>query len=197
MNQCLPSSPRRLRRRLAGKCHAFYTGILCMAAALLMLPLGLSQNTDAGETVKSSVIAFLIGLVITLAFSFRPVRALSTVRRLRKYGELELALADLGRPDVFPMPTSDPDCHNYLGQKFIFVFSTGRIIRYYQISSLELCRVEHRLQFNVTDSLGKTYSLAETNRTGVKDIARCAEELRRRYPGWPGLSRSDEEAINI
>lgn len=187
---------------LAGRNYAFWTAAVLILVGPMLLISYLQDGKDAGESLQAGIVATGLGVAMTLLFSFRPLRAWKTVRRLRRTGELENALADLNSDRVYFIPFTTPDPNsvaqcNVLGERYIFLFSSGRVIRYYQIRALAVSRVENRLQLNITDRFGKSFSLIETDGSNISLIARCVGELRSRYPGLPDLSRSDELIINI
>ncbi len=182
---------------LRGKNYIRLTAVIILAA----FPLWVYLNRGSEEFAQQILVWLFIGLFFLILSDIRAGRARRTIRKLRRYGELGMALADLNGEDVYRIPrpsySSEQIADNVLGEKFIFLFSCGRIIRYYQIKRLLIWRGANKLQLIISDATGKTYPLAELSPKGEAGLTVCLHQLRTRYPGCPVCEKSDREIFTL
>jgi len=180
-----PITLRKMKRLLKGRNYLDIVTALAVIAFILWVIL----SGNISKLDPEQLLWLPVGVLILLLTEITVGRARRTIRRLRKWGELEAALADLNGSDVHRIPyipeQSMQIAENVLGEKYIFLFSCGRIIHYYEIKDISTYTLKKKLQVEITDTNGKEYTLLDLPLYRQKDFDECLRQLRARYPGCP------------
>ncbi len=181
-----PVTLRKMKRMLKGRNYLDIVTALAVIALILWVIL----SGSISKLDLEQLLWLPVGVIILLLTEINAGRARRTIRKLRKYGELEEALADLNGGDVHRIPYicehSMQIAENVLGEKFVFLFSCGRIIHYYEIKAVSVfCTKKKQLQVEITDADGKEHTLLDLPSYRQKDYDECLRQLKARYPGCP------------
>lgn len=192
------TTERELYKALRGSHATLWSFIAAAVGLAVLFPLAASNYEPDNPEVKNM---YIIGALTLLLFIFLAVfegrrtrRARAVIRHLKKYGELEEALADLAGEDVylFEKPYSKRTYlqRTALGRRFMFLFEEGVILHYYQLSSLHLNRDADRMMLRAVTTTGKTLTVMYVPVGEDAGTEECVGQLRRRYPGCPEVSRA-------
>ena len=199
------TSEKQLRRALCGSRTTSCAFLLLLVALLCFTPGYLYESRNNSE-FPGMVIVFVAVIAITaflLHFQNTRIRAArASLKQLKKYGELEEALADLAADDNHVYETFYPNSkehieHAVLTKRFLFMFSRGIVMPYYQIASLHVSAENGKLTLRMTDTCAKKHEVISGEGSSAGDIRLFIRELGRRYPGCPpvgnaGLLGNDE-----
>lgn len=177
---------RRLKRMLKGRDYLTLAAVIAILAYVVFV---FFHYSSVGFDPKIMIYYPAVGLTILLFIEIKAGRARRTIRRLSRDGTLEEALRDLNGGDVHRIPyipeSSLQIAENVLGREFIFFFSSGRIIRYTQISSVSVYTEKEKTELYITDTTGKTSSLFDLPVCRKRDIEEALRQLMERYPDCP------------
>ena len=188
------STPRQLRRALTGSNSLYSFGVFLVsgypviAAAMIML----FPGVPAASGLKAAIFfAYVFGLCVIIVLGRRRRASREDFRHLKKSGAIEDAIADLNSPDAFVIReaiarSEEKHLDNVLGSRFLFAFTAGRILHYYQISKLTVdTDLSGGIILSVTDAKGKSFPVVRRKAENDSDIADAVSHIQKHYPGCP------------
>jgi|GEM_PF-4843374 len=190
----------QLKRMLRGTNYIRITAYILMAAFPVWTYMVLAGEKPHDQPAAAILIWLFIILFSLFISGFRIRRAKGTIRQLRSWDELENVLAEING-DTYLIPhyphISEPSKGNLLGNRFIFVFTDGRIIRYYQIAAVSVYRGSDQHQLIISDTTGRRFPLVETLPEDGKIIDDCLEQIHLKYLGCPQTLHASETCTCI
>ncbi len=192
------TNEKELCRALRGSQGTLWSFIIAAVVLVVLFLLAIpGSEPDNPETKNMYIVAaitLLIFIILAIFEGHRTRRARTVIRHLKKYGELEEALADLAGEDVWllekPYSKRTYLQRTALGRRFMFLFEEGMILHYYQLSSLRLSREADRMTLQAVTTTGKTLTVMYAPVGEDTETDECVSQLRSRYPGCPEVSRA-------
>ena len=194
------TTARQLKRALTGKNALYSFGVFLVtlypigAAALIAL---FPDEPSTAGLKRATLFALVFGICIIAVLGKRRRTARASMRHLKAYGGVDEAIADLGSPNALVISeaiarSEEKSLDNVLGERFLFAFTAGLVIHFYQIKALEVRReTEDISTLFVTDAKGKSFPFVRRSQDKREDIDRCIEHIKKHYPGCPQVAVSE------
>lgn len=190
------TTARQLKRALIGRNALYSFGFFLVtvypvgAAALIAL---FPDEPSVTGLRRAILFALVFGICIVVVLGKRRRAARASMRHLKAAGSVDEAIADLNSPEAIIISeaiarSEEKSIDNVLGSRFMFVFTAGRVLHYYQIKALEVREeIPGTYTLFVTDAKGKRFPFVRRQEEKREEIDRCIEHIRKHYPGCPDV----------
>lgn len=163
--------------------------LLCLAMIRLFAP------PDAPhEWRRMALFGMVFGVCLMVVFGGRPRAALASMKHITAYDELDDVLDDLNSPDTQFIEnavtvSSERQQSNAIGKRYLYIFTSGRLLHFYQIKGITVSKDVSGVRLIVTDKKGASLTLVSTPYEGADAVEKCVDLIRKRYPGCPAVKR--------
>lgn len=129
-----------------------------------MLVPGKSSQMQSGiTTLALGGFVLLIDILLSLAGSKRRKQARKTVAALRSSGAVSDVISEIDSPkSILCKVANEPSGGNVLGDKYVIIFTAGKVLTYDQLSSMNISVVRDKMvanlrNLNLVDTSGSSY----------------------------------------
>ncbi len=186
---------KQLFKMLRGSVVTLWSFVITMLLCGMGAPLVLATYSSDNPERKPAIIVFaavflmLVGMTVYEGRRTRSARAI--IKKLKASGELEAVLSDLACEDNYvsarPSEKQSYLQNTVLGKRFVFLFTEGIILHYYELAQLMLVRELDQKVLRAVTTSGKTCVLIRDSFFSGRQVDVFLSELRRRYPACPQL----------